>query len=408
MQLIYILVLLTALMGAWYGYRLVQYKRQVGGCRRPPYRSLAPPWRPPPPPLATAIAGAVRAYVPPASLSSLAANPRETGEAVRVLLGEDLKVDHPALAELPGDSEGMQDGKGTAVKPSDHCSPLQPPSLLFFSSARRGIALSTLPLSRRHRLSLNTLAPTLLSSHHHLALAPHLTLSHNATTAIDTGGDGGRRPDIIARTTKIWKGEADINGKWDDESRGGGQEEEYKLARFIRHKISCLYDFGDQWFFKIEIQKIYPLEESTGAIEIIDGKGMCPGENLHRSFRYNNFLKEYDEASYAEKPPMNALQKPSVDPARCIAESMNRKWLKKGQSIVKTHEDSFGHWHETNSSTKDRQREAVCASCGKPAAPDVQLKQCSGCRQVLYCSPEHQKAHWKTLHKKQCTRQYLS
>ncbi|CAA7267050.1 unnamed protein product [Cyclocybe aegerita] len=237
-------------------------------------------------------------------------------------------------------------------------------------------------------------------------------------------------------------------------------DNKYKLAHLFGKegdKIGYLYDFGDKWFHNIEIQKIYALEESTGVIEIIDGKGMCPGENLHGSLQYNDFLKEYDEASYAEKvekkreifdtpnyksfgkPPLlfnpevfdiqaanerlaealggpNSVRSgskkfmmPVMPGAEGLMDSMDGKWLKKGQSIVKTHDqENFGYWNETTSSTKDRRREAVCASCGKPAARDVQLKQCSGCRQVLYCSPDHQKAHWKTLHKKQCTRQYLS
>ena len=59
--------------------------------------------------------------------------------------------------------------------------------------------------------------------------------------------------------------------------------------------------------------------------------------------------------------------------------------LKKGQELVKIHDEkNFGLWHETSSTTKDKTKEAVCAACGKPAAKDVGLKQCSGCRQILY------------------------
>ncbi|KAF9028770.1 hypothetical protein BDZ89DRAFT_1065854 [Hymenopellis radicata] len=44
-----------------------------------------------------------------------------------------------------------------------------------------------------------------------------------------------------------------------------------------------------------------------------------------------------------------------------------------------------------------------CAHCNvlrAPGAPPMQI--CSGCRGVRYCSPEHQKAHWK-IHKGFCT-----
>ncbi|KAF8901171.1 hypothetical protein CPB84DRAFT_1777942 [Gymnopilus junonius] len=115
-------------MGAYYSYRMVQYKMAVGGWwnlvlgRSPPAMYMPPQretqpntnwngWRASKPvkgggedgvevhiqglakalgmptnELASAIASAVRAYVPPASLSSVAA--KETGEAVKVLLQE--------------------------------------------------------------------------------------------------------------------------------------------------------------------------------------------------------------------------------------------------------------------------------------------------------------------------------
>jgi hypothetical protein len=59
--------------------------------------------------------------------------------------------------------------------------------------------------------------------------------------------------------------------------------------------------------------------------------------------------------------------------------------LKKGQELVKIQdEENSGFWHETKSTKKDKSKEAVCAACGRPAANDVALKQCSGCHQVLY------------------------
>lgn len=42
-----------------------------------------------------------------------------------------------------------------------------------------------------------------------------------------------------------------------------------------------------------------------------------------------------------------------------------------------------------------------CASCGE-SAWKVKLLVCGGCKQVWYCSPEHQKAHWKEGHKVSC------
>ena len=67
-----------------------------------------------------------------------------------------------------------------------------------------------------------------------------------------------------------------------------------------------------------------------------------------------------------------------------IITEREKKSLKKGQEFVKIHdEENSGFWHETSSTMKDKSNEAVCAACGKPAAKGVELKQCSGCRQIL-------------------------
>ncbi|KAF5350083.1 hypothetical protein D9756_009145 [Leucocoprinus leucothites] len=122
-RLIYILILLTALLGSYYSYRVVQYKQQVGGWwdvalgRRPQadnipsdhshhrqtsvedkINDLAKALGMPSKELASAIAVAVRNYVPPASLSSVAA--KETGPAVQALLKEPPSQDQ-TLSNTP-------------------------------------------------------------------------------------------------------------------------------------------------------------------------------------------------------------------------------------------------------------------------------------------------------------------
>jgi len=99
-RLIYILITLSILLISYYSYRGLQYKSAVGGwwkmgLGKPPMiigdesvedringlgRALGIPSKE----LASAIAGVVRQYVPPASLSSIAA--KETGEVVESLL----------------------------------------------------------------------------------------------------------------------------------------------------------------------------------------------------------------------------------------------------------------------------------------------------------------------------------
>ena len=43
-----------------------------------------------------------------------------------------------------------------------------------------------------------------------------------------------------------------------------------------------------------------------------------------------------------------------------------------------------------------------CAYCYVVKPDGKAFKTCSRCLQVGYCSPEHQKAHWKATHKHEC------
>ncbi|KAF7334541.1 hypothetical protein MVEN_02284000 [Mycena venus] len=153
-RLIYLLLLLSTLLSAYYGYRVVQWKTEVGGWwnlalgKRPPQLKFDEANRPtkstgrkgkkeatsetvedrinaladalgmPSRDLASAIAGAVKQYVPPASLSSVAAH--QTGEAVDTLLKETEKSEEQRAAEKDAEGtggvvEGIAAGMGSFV-----------------------------------------------------------------------------------------------------------------------------------------------------------------------------------------------------------------------------------------------------------------------------------------------------
>ncbi|KAF7303865.1 hypothetical protein MIND_00616400 [Mycena indigotica] len=110
-RLIYLLLIISTLLSAYYGYRVLQWKTQVGGWwnlatgQRPEQikttthtkgrggesveeriNALADALGMPSRDLASAIAGAVKQYVPPATLSSIAAH--QTGPAVEAMMKE--------------------------------------------------------------------------------------------------------------------------------------------------------------------------------------------------------------------------------------------------------------------------------------------------------------------------------
>ncbi|TFK35912.1 hypothetical protein BDQ12DRAFT_687749 [Crucibulum laeve] len=147
-KFVYILIILTSLLAAFYSYRVVQHKSEVGGWwnlamgRRPP--QMATPGNPaggkigkmgtkprakgedtvedrinalaqalgmPSNELASAIAVAVKQYVPPASLSSVAA--KETGPAVEALVkgaSEDVVEGVSSVAAAEASAAGVVGG----------------------------------------------------------------------------------------------------------------------------------------------------------------------------------------------------------------------------------------------------------------------------------------------------------
>ncbi|PCH36348.1 hypothetical protein WOLCODRAFT_20487 [Wolfiporia cocos MD-104 SS10] len=212
-------------------------------------------------------------------------------------------------------------------------------------------------------------------------------------------------------------------------------DDRYMLAHLFDKEgdqIGYLYDFGDKWHHEITVENIFPREQSHGRVEVLEGKGMCPGENMKGSFAYNESLQKYDKMSPAAqaewkrevlatpnydtfgKPPSlfdpdafdlpaasarlaEALSSPNSvrwgakkyympmiplgDPARAVLKARD---LGKGQKYEHTHDGdpTGGFREETTGERKDRRGQTACAQCGNPDASS--LKVCSGCRQVMY------------------------
>jgi len=95
-------------------------------------------------------------------------------------------------------------------------------------------------------------------------------------------------------------------------------------------------------------------------------------------------LSEALSSSASVRSGAKTFNMPMVPGGESIQDGFTSAYLKKGQTITKQPTDEgSGYWREITSAMKDSRKEAVCASCGRPAAPDVQLKTCSGCRMVL-------------------------
>jgi len=226
-------------------------------------------------------------------------------------------------------------------------------------------------------------------------------------------------------------------------------EEKYCVAHLLRERgdsIGLCYDFGDRWFHEIIVEDILDPEESTGAVVILGGSGMCPPENsqgnpnwirmihtlenggmreqgkildqifnevnyIERGWKRNEFDLDRFDLDDARSAVMKALNSNGSiagraytmplggPPVKSLAEMM----MHRGQAVTRTYDTASvgphgGYWEETISTKRDNIRKTACAGCGSPH----DLKVCVRCRQRYYCSKTCQKTHWKELHKFEC------
>jgi hypothetical protein len=52
----------------------------------------------------------------------------------------------------------------------------------------------------------------------------------------------------------------------------------------------------------LQIEKILDVDSSDGEVRIIEGRGMCPGENMCGVYSYRDFIEKYEnEGDYRKK-----------------------------------------------------------------------------------------------------------
>jgi len=225
--------------------------------------------------------------------------------------------------------------------------------------------------------------------------------------------------------------------------------DEYELAHLAQTEgteFLYLYDFGDRWWHRIQVEKILPKNESDGSVTILEGRGQCPAEDCHGNLSYAKMLYKLAEGTgrqrhkvisevqralnYSSKGRISVAtwdpKKFDIEAARgelaaALASLASARTgpksfttaihpsaidtapgmfgpLKRGQEVVhKSGEDVGSFMSETVNHRRDRLKAALCALCGSPN----NLKACSGCRKIFYCGLEHQKQDWPT-HKPEC------
>lgn len=194
--------------------------------------------------------------------------------------------------------------------------------------------------------------------------------------------------------------------------------------------VEYVYDLGDWWRHTISVKKILEVGQSSGKVRVLGGTGFWLPENGCGNFLYNEFLNKFRMASSLEgkREILYAVYEKASNWQTMFCIFRDEEWTKhfkpaefdvfQAEENVKealesrlstqsgTHYrmDMFnrvGHIEKVSRvATKpdNMKTGGTCANCGSPH----NLKRCSRCKNILYCSQDCQLKAWRNGHKLNC------
>ncbi|KXA90697.1 hypothetical protein AKJ39_03535 [candidate division MSBL1 archaeon SCGC-AAA259J03] len=87
--------------------------------------------------------------------------------------------------------------------------------------------------------------------------------------------------------------------------------------------VDYVYDFGDNWEHKVELEKILPREENVDYPRCIKGKRACPPEDCGGVWGYEEFLKIIDDPDHEDHEEMLEWVGGEFDPDRFNLEDIS-------------------------------------------------------------------------------------
>ncbi|KIP03276.1 hypothetical protein PHLGIDRAFT_121719 [Phlebiopsis gigantea 11061_1 CR5-6] len=208
-------------------------------------------------------------------------------------------------------------------------------------------------------------------------------------------------------------------------------DKDYTIAHIVQMEGDAMgyyYDFGDNWSFAVKVIEVLPVEENTGAVTVLSGRGahlpdgvawpvwrdLMADVDKGPKYRKAALDKMYTDSSSYQKqrrdpnfdfdrfsiPQTQAAVQAALDSKASLANSSKRyltpmvedydeqsrtfnPGLKKGQKLVRTVLPTGTILQEGVAIRRpDHPDITACTNCGSPN----DLKACSGFRQKYYCS----------------------
>jgi hypothetical protein len=129
---------------------------------------------------------------------------------------------------------------------------------------------------------------------------------------------------------QAYYGAKELNEGGGSESVEVKDEKKFKLSDLVCNEgrdFGYEYDFGDSWYHKILVVKIFPLTEDFHGTVLLSGENACPPEDCggipgyhelveifcdrsHKDYKYRaDWVKKYDSKKFSKEEIQQKLQK---------------------------------------------------------------------------------------------------
>jgi hypothetical protein len=103
-----------------------------------------------------------------------------------------------------------------------------------------------------------------------------------------------------------------------------------RLSKAVEQGIDTIkywYDFGDDWFHTIVIEKTFPPEPGVHYPRCVEGERACPPEDCGGIWGYYGLLEALSDPDHPEHEEMKEWRG-EIDPEAFDVEGVNRRWAK--------------------------------------------------------------------------------
>ena len=92
-----------------------------------------------------------------------------------------------------------------------------------------------------------------------------------------------------------------------------------------KFKFKYWYDFGDDWWHTLLVEKVFPAEQGVRYPRCINGKRACPPEDVGGPWGYADYVVAMSDPNHPEHDDMIEWRGPDFDPEAFDVDEVNKR-----------------------------------------------------------------------------------